>query len=183
MSRIGRLPVAVPSGINVEVAGQRLSIKGKSGPQVLELHPEIAAKVEGGKVVLAPRSESKRARMLWGTSRALVANMVAGAAKGFTRSLEIHGIGNRAEVQGKTLNLQLGFSHDIKMPIPDGITIKVDANKVGERQGLIEVTGADKRLVGQVAAEIRALRRPEPYKGKGIRFADESVRRKEGKKK
>ena len=183
MSRIGRLPVAVPSGINVEVAGQRLSVKGKAGGQTLELHPEIAAKVEAGKVVLAPRSESKRARMLWGTSRALVANMVAGANKGFTRSLEIHGIGNRAEVQGKTLNLQLGFSHDIKMPIPEGITVKVDANKVGERQGLIEVSGADKRLVGQVAAEIRALRKPEPYKGKGIRFADEYVRRKEGKKK
>jgi large subunit ribosomal protein L6 len=109
--------------------------------------------------------------------------MVTGAAKGFTRSLEIHGIGNRAEVQGKALNLQLGFSHDVKLPIPDGITIKVDATKVGDRQGLIEITGADKRLVGQVAAEIRALRRPEPYKGKGIRFADEYVRRKEGKKK
>jgi large subunit ribosomal protein L6 len=183
MSRIGRLPVAVPAGVNVELAGQRLSIKGKLGAHSLVLHDEVTAKVEDGRILLAPRSESKRGRTLWGTSRALVANMVTGASKGFTRSLELHGIGNRAEVQGKTLNLQLGFSHDVKVPIPEGIAIKVDATKIGERQGLIEITGADKRLVGQVAAEIRALKKPEPYKGKGIRYANEYVRRKEGKKK
>ncbi len=183
MSRIGRLPVAVPAGVNVELAGQLLSVKGKLGSQSLSLHPDVSAKVEGGKVVLAPRSESKRSRALWGTSRALVANMVTGVSKGFARNLELHGIGNRAEVQGKVLNLQLGFSHDVRMPIPDGIQIKVDATKAGERQGQIEITGADKRLVGQIAAEIRGFKRPEPYKGKGIRYAAEYVRRKEGKKK
>jgi large subunit ribosomal protein L6 len=134
--------------------------------------------VDQSKVVLTPRDETKRARMMWGTSRALVATTIRGVSTGFTRNLEINGVGYRANLEGKSLNLQLGYSHDIKYPIPEGIAIKV-----GEKQTTIAITGADKQKVGQVAAEIRGLRRPEPYKGKGIKYDNEQVRRKEGKKK
>jgi large subunit ribosomal protein L6 len=179
MSRIGRLPVPVPQGVDIQVAGQKLTVKGKLGAQVLDLHRDIEAKLDAGKLVLTPRSESKRNRALWGTSRALLANMVSGVSKGFTRNLAIEGTGFRAALEGKVLSLQLGFSHEVKYPIPEGVTIKV----AGDKQNALEISGGDKRLVGQVAAEIRGFKKPEPYQGKGIRYAGEQVRRKEGKKK
>lgn len=178
MSRIGKNPVAIPSGVNVAVAGQTVNIAGKLGKHAFTIPPDVSVSVAEGKVVLKPRDETKRARALWGTSRALVAGSIRGVSTGFTRNLEINGVGYRANLEGKNLNLQLGFSHDIKYPIPEGITIKV-----GEKQTTISITGADKQKVGQVAAEIRALRKPEPYKGKGIKYDLEQIRRKEGKKK
>jgi len=178
MSRIGKNPVTIPTGVNVAVAGQILNISGKLGKQALSIPSEIEVKVDQGKVVLIPRDETKRARMMWGTSRALVATSIRGVSTGFTRNLEINGVGYRANLEGKNLNLQLGYSHDIKYPIPEGIAIKV-----GEKQTTIAITGSDKQKVGQVAAEIRGLRGPEPYKGKGIKYDNEQVRRKEGKKK
>jgi len=178
MSRIGKNPVTIPTGVNVAVAGQILNISGKLGKQALSIPSEIEVKVDQGKVVLIPRDETKRARMMWGTSRALVATTIRGVSMGFTRNLEINGVGYRANLEGKNLNLQLGYSHDIKYPIPEGIAIKV-----GEKQTTIAITGSDKQKVGQVAAEIRGLRGPEPYKGKGIKYDNEQVRRKEGKKK
>jgi large subunit ribosomal protein L6 len=178
MSRIGKQPVAIPSGVKVEVAGQQVTASGKLGKQSLRVHQDIAVKMESDKVVLAPRSMSKRTRALWGTSRALINNMVVGVANGFTQNLEINGVGYRAALEGKTLNLQLGFSHDVKFPLPEGVSVKI-----GDKQAAISITGADRRLVGQVAAEVRAFRKPEPYKGKGIKYASEHIRRKEGKKK
>ncbi|HEX9464113.1 MAG TPA: 50S ribosomal protein L6 [Alphaproteobacteria bacterium] len=178
MSRIGKNPVAIPSGVNVAVAGQVVNIAGKLGKHSFHVPPDVAVAVAEGKVTLTPRETTKRARSLWGTSRALIATGIRGVSTGFTRNLEINGVGYRAQLEGKNLNLQLGFSHDIKFPIPEGITIKV-----GEKQTTITITGADKQKVGQVAAEIRALRKPEPYKGKGIKYDQEHVRRKEGKKK
>ncbi len=179
MSRVGIHPVSVPSGVNVELAGQKVTISGKLGKHMHVLPADITAKLEGGKIVLTPRDKTKATRTRWGTSRALLNNMVNGVAKGFTANLEINGVGYRAQIEGKsTLNLQLGFSHDVKYPIPEGITIKV-----GEKQTTLTISGADRQQVGQVAAEIRALRRPEPYKGKGIKYDRETVRRKEGKKK
>ena len=178
MSRIGIHPVAVPSGVNVEVAGQLVTVSGKHGKQSHSLPHEITAKLDGAKVVLSPRDKSKEVRRVWGTSRALINNMVSGMAKGFAVDLEINGVGYRAQLEGKNLNLQLGYSHDIKYPIPQGITIKV-----GEKQTTLSISGADRQKVGQVAAEIRALRKPEPYKGKGIKYVSETIRRKEGKKK
>ncbi|MBI3709664.1 MAG: 50S ribosomal protein L6 [Proteobacteria bacterium] len=178
MSRIGKLPVVVPSGVNVALAGQSITISGKLGKETLAVSPEIAVEVADGKVVLKPRTMSKRANTLWGTSRALINNMVHGVDKGFSQNLEINGVGYRAAVDGKNLNLQLGFSHDIVFAIPPGITIKV-----GEKQQALAISGANRQQVGQVAAEIRALRKPEPYKGKGIKYAAERIRRKEGKKK
>jgi large subunit ribosomal protein L6 len=178
MSRIGKNPVAIPSGVNVAVAGQVVNIQGKLGKHALNIPPDVSVAVAEGKVTLTPREQSKRARALWGTSRALVATHIRGVSQGFTQNLEINGVGYRAQLEGKNLNLQLGFSHDIKFPIPEGITIKV-----GEKQTTITITGADKQKVGQVAAEIRSLRKPEPYKGKGIKYDAEHIRRKEGKKK
>jgi len=179
MSRIGRQPVPVPQGVEVHMAGQVLTVKGKLGSQVLRVHQDVEAQVESGRVVLAPRSQSKRARAAWGTTRALLANCVTGVSKGFTRNLAIEGTGFRAALDGKVLNLQLGFSHDVKYPIPEGIAVKVG----GDKQNALEITGFDKRLVGQVAAEIRGFKKPEPYQGKGIRYTNEQIRRKEGKKK
>jgi large subunit ribosomal protein L6 len=179
MSRIGRLPVPVPTGVDVQVAGQKVTVKGKLGTQALDLHPDISAKLDAGKVILVSRHDSKRSKALWGTSRALLAGIVTGVSKGYVRNLQIEGTGYRAALEGKTLNLQLGFSHDVKYAIPQGISVKV----VGDKMNALEVSGLDKRLVGQVAAELRAFRKPEPYQGKGIRYAGEAVRRKEGKKK
>jgi large subunit ribosomal protein L6 len=177
MSRIGKHPVAIPPGVTVELSGQRLSAKGRLGTLSLALGNEVSATVADGAVTIAPNSETKRARAMWGTTRALVNNMVSGVAQGFTRNLEINGVGYRAAVQGGTLSLQLGYSHDINYPIPPDVTIAC------ERPTAIAITGADRQRVGQVAAEIRAFRPPEPYKGKGIKYSDEVVRRKEGKKK
>ena len=177
MSRIGQNPVAIPEGVSVELSGQTLTAKGRLGSLSLVVTNEVTATVADGNVTVAPKDESKRARAMWGTTRALVNNMVTGVATGFTRNLEINGVGYRASVQGNSLNLQLGYSHDIAYPIPAEVKI------VCERPTVIAISGADRQRVGQVAAEIRAFRPPEPYKGKGIKYSDETVRRKEGKKK
>ena len=177
MSRIGKNPVAIPSGVQVELSGQTLTAKGRLGILTLAMSGEVTATVADGAVTIAPNSETKRARALWGTTRALVNNMITGVASGFTKQLEINGVGYRAAVQGSALNLQLGYSHDINYPIPSDVRIAC------ERPTAITVTGADRQRVGQIAAEIRAFRPPEPYKGKGIKYADETIRRKEGKKK
>jgi large subunit ribosomal protein L6 len=177
MSRIGKNPVAIPSGVQVELSGETLTAKGRLGALSVALTNEVTATVADGQVTIAPKDESKRARAMWGTTRALVNNMVTGVSKGFSVTLEINGVGYRAAVQGDTLNLQLGYSHDIAFPIPKDVRIAC------ERPTIITVSGADRQRVGQVAAEIRAYRPPEPYKGKGIKYATETVRRKEGKKK
>ncbi|HCP01545.1 MAG: 50S ribosomal protein L6 [Alphaproteobacteria bacterium] len=177
MSRVGSSPVAVPDGTDVQITGQMVSAKGKLGQLSVELSPDVEVTEGDGVITVKPRSTSKRARMAWGTSRALVNNMVTGVTDGFTKTLEITGVGYRAAVQGDNLNLQLGFSHDVNFPIPEGVTIKC------EDQTTIVITGADKQMVGQVAAEIRSYRKPEPYKGKGIKYAGEQIIRKEGKKK
>ena len=177
MSRIGKYPVAIPQGVTVEVAGQTITAKGKLGTLKLPLSGEVSAAVQDGKIVVKPKHETKRARVHWGTTRALVNNMVAGVSKGFTKNLEIEGVGYRAAVQGKNLVLQLGYSHDVIFPIPGDIKITC------EKPTSITVTGADRQRVGQTAAVIRAFRKPEPYKGKGIKYGDEHIRRKEGKKK
>jgi large subunit ribosomal protein L6 len=177
MSRVGKYPVEIPPGVQVAVAGNALTAKGKMGELRLELTDHVRAAVEGNKVTIAPRSNERQARMMWGTTRANVANMVRGVSTGFSKSMEITGTGYRAAVQGKNLVLNLGFAHDVVYPIPDGIKITC------ERPTAVRVEGVDKRLVGQVASEIRAWRPPEPYKGKGIRYSDETIRRKEGKKK
>jgi large subunit ribosomal protein L6 len=177
MSRVGKYPVEIPQGVQVAIAGRLLTAKGQLGELKLELTEFVDATVEGNHVTVKPRTQETRAQMMWGTTRALVANMVRGVSAGYTRSMEITGTGYRAAVQGKNLEMALGYSHPIVYPIPDGIKITC------ERPTAIRVEGVDKRLVGQVAAEIRGFRGPEPYKGKGIRYTDEQIRRKEGKKK
>lgn len=177
MSRIGKAPITIPDGVTVELAGGFLTTKGKLGSLKLAVNNDVETLVKDGKVTMTPKSETKRARMAWGTTRALVNNMVTGVAKGYTVNLEINGVGYRAAVQGKNLVLQLGFSHDVIFPIPADIKI------VCEKPTAIAITGADRQRVGQVAAVIRSYRGPEPYKGKGIKYATETVRRKEGKKK
>jgi large subunit ribosomal protein L6 len=177
MSRVGNKAVAIPSGVTASVEGQIIKMKGPKGALQLVLHDDIVAKVEKSSVKVDPKFETKRARALWGTSRALVAKLVDGVTKGYERKLEITGVGYRATLQGKNLQLQLGYAHDIVYPIPDGITITVP--KVTE----VVVTGIDAQKVGQVAAEIRSFRKPEPYKGKGVKYSDEYIFRKEGKKK
>jgi large subunit ribosomal protein L6 len=177
MSRVGKHPVAIPSGVEVQMSGQILSAKGGLGTLRLVVSNEVTAAVADGVVTIAPKNDTKHARAMWGTTRALVNNMVTGVATGFSVTLEINGVGYRAAVQGNTLNLQLGYSHEIAFPIPS------DVNIVCERPTLIRVGGADRQRVGQIAAEIRAYRPPEPYKGKGIKYSTETVRRKEGKKK
>ena len=177
MSRVGKHPVTIPSGVEVQMSGQTLSAKGSLGTLRLVVSNEVTAAIADGAVTIAPKNETKHARAMWGTTRALVNNMVNGVSKGFSVTLEINGVGYRAAVQGSTLNLQLGYSHEIAYPIPS------DVNIVCERPTLIRVSGADRQRVGQIAAEIRAYRPPEPYKGKGIKYSTETVRRKEGKKK
>ena len=177
MSRIGNKAVAIPSGVTANVEGQTVKIKGPKGAMQVVLHDDVTVTMDKATVKLEPRGESKRARSMWGTSRTLVANLVAGVTKGFEERLEITGVGFRAAVQGKSLNLQLGFSHDVNFPIPEGITIATP------KPTEIVVTGMDKQKVGHVAAEIRGFRPPEPYKGKGVKYAGEYIFRKEGKKK
>lgn len=177
MSRIGKNPVAIPAGVQAALAGQMLSVSGGKGKLSLAISTDVTATIADGSITIAPKDDSKHARAMWGTTRALVNNMVTGVSTGFTRTLEINGVGYRAAVQGRVLNLQLGYSHDIVYPIPQDIQIAC------ERPTLIAVSGADRQRVGQVAAEIRAYRPPEPYKGKGIKYTDEMIRRKEGKKK
>ena len=177
MSRIGKKPVPVPSGVTANVEGQTVKMKGPKGALQFVVPDEVSVKLEDGKVKVDPRNETKRARSMWGTSRTLVANLVTGVTKGFERKLEITGVGYRAAVQGKNLQLALGYSHDVVYPIPEGIPIATP------KPTEITITGMDSQKVGQVAAEIRAFRPPEPYKGKGVKYAGEYIFRKEGKKK
>jgi len=177
MSRVGKYPVEGPAGVQIAVAAGILTAKGKLGELKLPLTDLVETTVENGKVAVAPKATDKRSRMMWGTTRALINNMVKGVSTGFTKSLEITGTGYRAAVAGSNLEINLGFSHPVVYPIPQGIKITC------ERPTAIKVEGIDKRLVGQVAAEIRSFRPPEPYKGKGARYTDETIRRKEGKKK
>ena len=177
MSRIGKKPVPLPKGVTAKVEAGTVSVKGPKGEMKLRLVPEVEAAVGDGSVAITPREQSDRARAMWGMQRTLLNNIVRGVTEGFTEKLEISGVGYRAAVQGKNLQLQLGFSHDVLHPIPAGIQI------VCEKPTAITITGIDKQLVGQVASEIRSYRKPEPYKGKGVRYAGERIRRKEGKKK
>jgi large subunit ribosomal protein L6 len=177
MSRIGKHPVPVPGGVKVALAGQTLTVSGRLGELERTLPKEVVLAQDDGVIKVQPRDDSKRARAMWGLSRTLVANMVEGVSKGFTRKLVISGVGYRAAVDGKIVNLQLGYSHDIKYAIPDDIEVKC------ETPTAITISGADRQRVGQIAAELRSFRLPEPYKGKGIRYDDEVILRKEGKKK
>jgi large subunit ribosomal protein L6 len=177
MSRVGKKPVPIPSGVTAVVEGQTVKVKGPKGALALVLHGDVEAKVDKGEVKVDPRADTKRARAMWGTYRSLLANVMEGVTKGFERKLEITGVGYRAALQGKNRQVQLGYSHDIVYPIPDGITITVP------KPTEVVVTGIDGQKVGHVAAEIRAFRKPEPYKGKGVKYAGEYIFRKEGKKK
>ena len=177
MSRVGKNPVPIPAGVTIDLKGQHLKAKGKRGELQLMVHDDVSVAKDGDKLVFAPRTDSRRARMQWGTARNLASNVVRGVSDGFTVNLEINGVGYRAQADAKVLKLQLGYSHDVEVPIPAGIQIK--ALKPTE----VEITGADRQKVGQLAAEIRSLRPPEPYEGKGIKYSTEKIRRKEGKKK
>jgi large subunit ribosomal protein L6 len=177
MSRVGKYPVELPAGVSVAVVNGVLTAKGKLGELTMPLAEEVNAAVEGNKVVLSPRDGERRARTLWGTTRSIVASMVKGVSQGYAKSLEINGTGFRAAVQGKDLVLNLGYSHEVRYPVPAGIKITC------EKPTSIKVEGIDKQRVGQVAAEIRAFRGPEPYKGKGVKYETETILRKEGKKK
>ena len=177
MSRIGKKPVAIPSGVTASVDGQTVKMKGPKGALELVLPGEVMAKLDKGSLKVDPRNETKRARSMWGTSRTLVSNLVTGVTKGFEKKLEITGVGYRAAVQGKNLQIALGYSHDVVYPIPTGIAI------VTPKPTEVVITGIDRQQVGQVAAEIRGFRKPEPYKGKGVKYAGEYIFRKEGKKK
>ena len=177
MSRIGKKAVAVPSGVTAGIEGQTVKVKGPKGALQLVLHDDVEARLDGGAIKLDPRVETRRARAMWGLARSLVSNVMAGVTKGFERRLEITGVGYRAAVQGKNLQLSLGYSHEVQFPIPDGIAIATP------KPTEIVVSGIDKQKVGQVAAEIRGFRPPEPYKGKGVKYAGEYIFRKEGKKK
>jgi large subunit ribosomal protein L6 len=177
MSRVGKNPVTVPAGVSVVIVDQVLTAKGKLGELKLALSGEVDTTVADGKVTVKPKEMTKAGRAHWGTTRALVSNMIKGVSEGFTRRLEINGVGYRAAVAGQKLTLQLGYSHDIIFDVPPGVTI------VAEKPTLLVVSGADKQVVGQVSAKIRGFRGPEPYKGKGVKFEDEVILRKEGKKK
>lgn len=177
MSRIGKKPVTVPSGVTANIAGGELSVKGPKGTLTMPLADDIKYETVDGGISVQPANETKRARAFWGMQRTLVQNLVTGVTEGFSKKLLITGVGYRANAQGKTLKLQLGYSHDVNFEIPEGIEIKTPD------QTTVEISGIDKQKVGQVAAEIRRWRKPEPYKGKGIKYADEFIFRKEGKKK
>ena len=177
MSRIGKYPVEVPSEVEIAIKGGLVSAKGKLGTLSFQATDDVTVTQEDGKIWVKPANDSKKARAMWGTARSRIRNLVVGVSEGFKKELEINGVGYRAAVQGKALNLQLGFSHDVAYPIPDGISITCD------KPTSITVSGADVQQVGQVAAEIRSYRPPEPYKGKGVKYADEVILRKEGKKK
>lgn len=177
MSRVGKNPVEVPSGVEIAIKGGLVLAKGKLGSLEFKATNDVEITQEDGKVWVKPVNDSKKARAMWGTARARIQNMVTGVSEGFKKDLEINGVGYRAAVQGQALNLQLGFSHDVAYPIPEGISVKC------EKPTSISISGADKQKVGQVAAEIRSYRPPEPYKGKGVKYADEVILRKEGKKK
>ncbi|HQT55377.1 MAG: 50S ribosomal protein L6 [Phenylobacterium sp.] len=177
MSRIGKKAVAVPSGVTVTISGQTIEVKGPKGQLSWTLPEEIVVKQEGAELLLTKSVENTRAQAMWGLSRTLVSNMVEGTTAGFEKTLELVGVGYRAAMKGDALSMQLGFSHDVDVPPPSGITFAVP------KQTEIKISGIDKQVVGEIASKIRGLRPPEPYKGKGVRYAGEVVRRKEGKKK
>ena len=177
MSRVGKYPVTVPAGVHVALQGRTVIAKGKNGELKLDLTEFVDVTVEGNLVSVAPRGADRRARTMWGTTRSLINSLVTGVSTGFSKSMEINGTGYRAAVQGSDLVLNLGYSHEIRYPVPQGIKITC------EKPTAIRVEGADKRQVGQVAAEIRGYRGPEPYKGKGVKYVNEQILRKEGKKK
>ena len=177
MSRVGKKPVVIPAGVTAKLDGQNIAVKGAKGELNFAAPDDVVVSLEGNVVKVDPRSQTKRARAMWGMSRAMIANLVAGVTRGFERKLEISGVGYKAAVVGKNLQMSLGYSHDIAYPIPAGVTITTP------KPTEVTISGNDKRQVGQVAAEIRALRGPEPYKGKGIKYAGEFIFRKEGKKK
>jgi len=177
MSRIGKKTVAVPSGVTVTIDGQTVTVKGPKGQLAWTIAEEIEIKQDGGELSLTIRADNQRSRSMWGLSRTLVANMVQGVTEGFEQTLELVGVGYRAALKGTALSMQLGFSHDVDIPAPAGVTFAVP------KQTEVKIAGIDKQLVGETAAKIRRIRPPEPYKGKGVRYAGEKVRRKEGKKK
>ena len=177
MSRVAKNPVTIPAGVTVDIKGQNVAVKGAKGDLKHEVHGAVEIKVEEGKIIFAARKGVANANALAGTTRALLNNMVTGVSAGFEKKLQLVGVGYRAKAQGKTLDLTLGFSHPVKYDLPEGIAIETPSNTE------ILVKGIDKQLVGQVAANIRAYRPPEPYKGKGVKYADEIIRRKEAKKK
>ncbi|AVO38079.1 50S ribosomal protein L6 [Pukyongiella litopenaei] len=177
MSRIGKKPVELPSGVTATVSGQTVEVKGPKGTRSFTATDDVTITVEDNVVKVDPRGKSKRARQQWGMSRTMVANLVTGVTEGFKKELEINGVGYRAQMQGNTLKLNLGLSHDVDFEAPEGVTV------TAPKQTQIVVEGTDEQLVGQVAANIRAWRKPEPYKGKGIKYKDEYIFRKEGKKK
>ncbi len=177
MSRIGKKPVEMPAGVSATVSGQSIEVKGPNGTRGFKATDDVDIKVDGNVISVTPRGNSKRARQQWGMSRTQIANLVQGVTGGFKKELEINGIGYRAALQGNILKLSLGYSHDVEFPIPEGVKITVPKNTE------VVVEGIDQQLVGQVAANIREWRKPEPYKGKGIKYKDEFIFRKEGKKK
>ena len=177
MSRIGKKPVAIPSGVSVTVSGQTVTVKGPKGQLAWTVADEVEVKQEGAQITLAPREDTQRGRAMWGLSRTLVNNMVVGVTQGYEQTLELVGVGYRAAMKGQALSMQLGFSHDVDIKAPEGVSFATP------KQTEIKISGIDKQVVGETAARIRRIRPPEPYKGKGVRYAGESVRRKEGKKK
>ena len=177
MSRIGQKTIAIPSGVTVTLDGQTVTVKGPKGELAWTVVDEVVLKHEDGELTLSPRDDSTRAKSMWGLSRSLLGNMVHGVSKGYEEVLELVGVGYRAAMKGSALSMQLGFSHDVDIPPPDGISFAVP------KQTEIRIAGIDKQQVGQMAAQIRRIRPPEPYKGKGVRYSGEKVRRKEGKKK
>jgi large subunit ribosomal protein L6 len=177
MSRIGKKPVVIPAGVTAKIEGQLVSVKGGKGALSFSAPDDVSVALGDAGIAVTPRNDTKRARALWGMTRSMVNNLVTGVSKGFERKLEITGVGYKAAVSGKNLQLSLGYSHDVNFPIPEGIAI------VASKPTEVSITGIDKRQVGQIAAEIRSLRPPEPYKGKGVKYAGEFIFRKEGKKK
>ncbi len=177
MSRIGKRPVEIPSGVTANIDNGTLSVKGPKGTLSMGLADDVQYKLEDGGILVTPANDTRQARAFWGMQRTLVSNLVEGVTQGFTKTLQITGVGYRAQAQGRTLKLQLGYSHDVDIAVPEGLEVKTPD------QTTIEISGMDKQAVGQLAAEIRRWRKPEPYKGKGIRYRDEYVFRKEGKKK
>src|SRR5688500_17492130 len=177
MSRIGKKPIPMPSGVSASTEGQQLSVKGPKGTLTLQMLEDVHYDIEDGGITIRPANETKRARSFWGMHRTLVQNLVTGVTEGFTKTLEITGVGYRAAMQGKNLRLQLGYSHDVNIAVPEGLEVKTPD------QTTVEISGTDRQRVGQLAAEIRRWRKPEPYKGKGIKYRGEYIFRKEGKKK
>jgi len=177
MSRIGKNPVQIPDGVTVEVAGQTVTAKGKLGELSASFTDDVVISMNDNTVKVDPREGASRSKQMWGMARSVINNLVVGVSEGFSKKLEVNGVGYRAQVQGKDLVLQLGYSHEIRYPVPQGITINCPD------QTTIDISGADKQKVGQVASEIRGYRPPEPYKGKGVKYSDEYILRKEGKKK